>query len=53
MLADFIHARICKPICAKLSTLPLIDQYIYFYNNQRIQVKTKLTSLELRSQYAA
>lgn len=31
----------------------LIDQYIYFYNNQRIQLKTKLTPLELRSQYVA
>ena len=31
----------------------LIDQYIYFYNNQRIQLKTKLTPLEKRSQYVA
>ena len=31
----------------------LIDEYIYFYNNQRIQLKTKLTPLELRSQYVA
>ena len=30
----------------------LIDEYIYFYNNQRIQLKTKLTPLELRCQYA-
>lgn len=29
----------------------LIDQYIYFYNNQRIQLKTKLTPLEKRSQF--
>ncbi|MCM1315945.1 MAG: IS3 family transposase [Alistipes senegalensis] len=29
----------------------LIDDYIYFYNNQRIQLKTKLTPLELRSQF--
>ena len=28
----------------------LIDDYIYFYNHQRIQLKTKLTPLELRSQ---
>lgn len=31
----------------------LIDDYIYFYNNQRIQLKTKLTPLELRSQFIA
>ena len=30
----------------------LISQYIDFYNNQRIQLKTKLTPSELRSQYA-
>ena len=29
----------------------LIEQYIYFYNNQRIQLKTKLTPLEKRSQF--
>ena len=31
----------------------LIDEYIFFYNNQRIQTKTKLTPLELRRQYVA
>ena len=31
----------------------IIDQYINFYNNQRIQLKTKLTPLEKRSQYVA
>ena len=31
----------------------LIDQYINFYNNERIQLKTKLTPLEKRSQYVA
>ena len=31
----------------------IIDQYIYFYNNERIQIKTKLTPLEKRSQYVA
>ena len=31
----------------------LISQYIDFYNNQRIQLKTKLTPLEKRSQYIA
>ena len=28
-----------------------IDEYIYFYNNQRIQLKTKLTPIEYRRQY--
>lgn len=28
----------------------LIDEYIYFYNNERIQLKTKLTPLEKRNQ---
>lgn len=31
----------------------LIYDYIYFYNNQRIQSKTKLTPLELRNQFVA
>ena len=31
----------------------LIDDYIYFYNHQRIQLKTTLTPLELRSQFVA
>ena len=31
----------------------LISEYIHFYNNERIQLKTKLTPLELRSQYVA
>ena len=42
---------------AKLSTYEearlLIDEYIFFYNNERIQTKTKLTPLEKRSQYVA
>ena len=29
----------------------LIDEYIWFYNNERIQTKTKLTPFEKRSQY--
>ena len=41
----------------KLQTLAearrLISNYIYFYNNQRIQVKTKLTPLEKRNQFVA
>ena len=31
----------------------LIGEYIYFYNNQRIQLTTKLTPLEKRCQYVA
>ncbi len=31
----------------------LIDAYIYFYNHQRIQSKTKLTPLQKRSQFVA
>ena len=31
----------------------LIAEYIHFYNHQRIQLKTKLTPLEKRSQYIA
>ena len=31
----------------------LLDQYISFYNNVRIQLKTKLTPLQKRSQYVA
>ncbi|MGN0494688.1 MAG: IS3 family transposase [Lachnospiraceae bacterium] len=28
-----------------------LNYYIYFYNHQRIHSKTKLTPLELRSQF--
>ena len=31
----------------------LISEYIHFYNNERIQLKTKLTPLEKRSQYVS
>ena len=31
----------------------LIDEYIYFYNNERIQLKTKLAPFEKRCQYVA
>ena len=31
----------------------LIGEYIYFYNNERIQLKTKLTPQEMRCQYVA
>ena len=33
--------------------MELIDNYIYFYNNERIQLRTKLTPLEKRCQYVA
>lgn len=29
----------------------LIDNYIHFYNNERIQLKTKLTPMEYRNQF--
>ena len=31
----------------------VIGEYIHFYNNQRLQLKTKLTPLEKRSQFVA
>ena len=31
----------------------IIDEYIYFYNNERFQLKTKLTPHEMRCQYVA
>ncbi len=31
----------------------LIGEYIHFYKYQRIQLKTKLTPLEMRCQYVA
>lgn len=31
----------------------LIDEYIHFYNNERIQLKTKLTPLEKRCQFVS
>ena len=31
----------------------LIGKYIHFYNHERIQIKTKLTPLEKRSQFVA
>ena len=36
-----------------LQARELIDRYIYFYNHQRIQTRTKLTPLELRRQFSA
>ena len=40
-IATFVEAR------------ALIDDFIFFYNHQRIQTKTKLTPLELRCQFVA
>ena len=31
----------------------LIGEYIRFYNNERIQTKTKLTPMEFRNRYVA
>ena len=31
----------------------LIDDYIYFYNHQRLQLKTKLTPFEKRNLFVA
>ncbi|MBR6768460.1 MAG: IS3 family transposase, partial [Clostridia bacterium] len=31
----------------------LIGEYIHFYNNERIQLKTKLTPLEKRCQFVS
>jgi len=31
----------------------LIDEYIHFYNNEKIQLKTKLTPLKKRCQFVA
>ena len=31
----------------------IVSEYIHFYNNERIQLKTKLTPLEKRNQFVA
>jgi putative transposase len=43
--------RRCRPKTVDEARL-LIDNYIYFYNHERIQLKTKLTPLEKRRQLA-
>ncbi len=43
------RAKLCTYEEARL----LIDEYIYFYNYQRIQLKTKLTPMEYRRQFVA
>ena len=42
-----------KPSVYKAHIFLSLDQYISFYNNVRIQLKTKLTPLQKRSQYVA
>ena len=45
---------ICRTKIATLADAKKrMDDYIFFYNNQRIQTKTKLTPLELRRQFVA
>ena len=45
---------ICRTkIAALADAKKRIDDYIFFYNNPRIQTKTKLTPLELRRQFVA
>lgn len=46
---ECIHRRKPKTI---LEARSLIDRYIYFYNNERIQLNTKLTPIEKRRQFA-
>jgi transposase InsO family protein len=46
---ECIHRRKPKTIPEARS---LIDRYIYFYNNERIQLNTKLTPIEKRRQFA-
>lgn len=43
--------RRCKPKTIEHAR-HLIEDYIYFYNHERIQLKTKLTPLEQRRQFA-
>ena len=57
MAENFFSILKSECICrVKLKTFAeariLIDDYIRFYNNERIQTKTKLTPLEKRSQFA-
>ena len=45
---------ICRTkIAALADAKKRMDDYIFFYNNPRIQTKTKLTPLELRRQFVA
>ncbi|MBQ3817357.1 MAG: IS3 family transposase [Clostridia bacterium] len=50
MLEDTLE--LCSSDWVSINTLTL-GEYIHFYNHQRIQLKTKLTPLEMRSQFIA
>lgn len=57
---DYNIRRLFKTECiyrVKLKTFDqarrLIDDYIHFYNHQRLQSKTKLTPLKKRNQFVA
>ncbi|MBE6611596.1 MAG: hypothetical protein E7632_03790 [Ruminococcaceae bacterium] len=52
-MPDIIRTpQLRTPLTAVLSFCH-IAEYIHFYNRERIQLKTKLTPLEKRSQFAA
>lgn len=44
---------ILKTECIYRTKLKTYDDYIHFYNNERIQLKTKLTPIEFRNQFVA
>ena len=47
LLADFIHARGCKPICAKLLTLPaMVWEYLRAVRDSRVKEREKLVKLQ-------
>ncbi len=46
---EFITSKMLEEVYAR----QIIAEYIYFYNNQRLQLKTKLTPLEQRNQFVA
>lgn len=52
-----IHFSSCCAFSLSISAFAderwLIDDFIYFYNHQHIQLKTRLTPLELRNRFVA
>ena len=44
LLADFIHTRGCKPICAKLLTLPVIRSDNALIYKKLLEGRTKATN---------
>ena len=52
LLADFIHARGCKPICAKLLTLPLCEPLIELYLVGSLVLEPILKNIEILFQEA-